>query len=497
MRGLFLLAWRGGDSSSFSLMIFSSLTFLFVFLPVLLVAYYACPAKYRNWVALAASGFFYAWGAPRFVLVLVASSLADYVLSCELSAGRRSPGVRRGVLAAAIVMNIGLLLYFKYANFFVEELNGLLARLGGGEFSWMDVALPIGISFFTFQKVSYLVDVYRGTAQVARNAGDYLLYVMLFPQLIAGPIVRYHDVARQLVERDYTSSRFFTGILRFCQGLGKKVLVANTLGEIADAAFGAAPGDLSCGWAWLGVLAYAFQIYFDFSGYSDMAIGLGRLLGIEFLENFNRPYISKNFTEFWRRWHISLSNWMREYLYVPLGGNRKGETRTYFNLWIVFLISGFWHGAAWNFIAWGAFHGFFLSVDKLFKGTRLSRAPAWLALPATFVLVLFSWVLFRAPTLTDALAYMGRMVSPMAVGAPEPLVAAVFGLRQQVMLAAALVLCFGPAVWRHPFDFMRLDPAQATLRQVLVRFVVAMGLLAWSVAVLATSTFNPFIYFRF
>jgi alginate O-acetyltransferase complex protein AlgI len=477
-------------------MIFSSLTFLFVFLPVLLAAYYACPAKHRNWVALAASGLFYAWGAPRFVVVLFASSLVDYRLSRELPEGKRSPGVRKGVLSAAVALNIGLLLYFKYANFFVGELNGWLARVGAAGFPWTAIALPIGISFFTFQKVSYLVDVYRGTAQVARNAADYLLYVVLFPQLIAGPIVRYHDVARQLVEREYVRERFFAGILRFCQGLAKKVLVANTLGEVADAAFGAGPATLACGWAWLGVLAYAFQIYFDFSGYSDMAIGLGRLLGIEFLENFNRPYISHSFTEFWRRWHISLSNFMREYLYVPLGGNRKGEGRTYLNLWIVFLVSGFWHGAAWNFVAWGAYHGFFLSLDKLFKGTRISRAPAWLAIPSTFVLVLFSWVLFRAPTLGHALAYLGRMADVFSA-APASTATIVFGLRHRTMLAAALVLCFGPAVKRNPFDFMRLEPAQATLWQAIARFAVAMLLLVWSASVLATSSFNPFIYFRF
>ena len=266
--------------------------------------------------------------------------------------------------------------------------------------------------------------------------------------------------------------------------------------KLADAAFGAAPGDLSCGAAWLGALAYAFQIYFDFSGYSDMAIGLGRLMGLEFLENFNRPYVSRNFTEFWRRWHISLSNFMREYLYVPLGGNRKSEARTYLNLWIVFLASGFWHGAAWNFVAWGAYHGFFLSLDKLFKNTRVSRAPAWAVIPATFALVLFSWVLFRAPTLSHALAYMERMVNVFAA-APAAAAAIEFGLRHQTMLAAALVLCFGPAVKARTFDFMRLEPAAATLGQVAARFAVAMLLLAWSAAVLATSSFNPFIYFRF
>ncbi|NCA81656.1 MAG: MBOAT family protein [Opitutae bacterium] len=477
-------------------MVFSSLTFLFIFLPVLLAAYYACPARHRNGVALLASGFFYAWGAPRFVIVLFLSSLVDYALSRELPEGRRSPAARQGALAAAVVLNIGLLLYFKYANFFVAELNGWLARFGAGGVSWTAVALPIGISFFTFQKVSYLVDVYRGTAQVARNAVDYLLYVALFPQLIAGPIVRYHDVAVQLIRREHTRERFFTGILRFCQGLGKKVLVANTMAEVADAAFGAAPAGLSCGWAWVGVLAYAFQIYFDFSGYSDMAIGLGRMLGIEFLENFNRPYISRSITEFWRRWHISLSNWMREYLYIPLGGNRKGVARTYLHLWLVFLVSGFWHGAAWNFVAWGAFHGFFLCLDKLCKGTRVARAPAWAGIPVTFALVLFSWVLFRAETLAHAVAYMGRMVDVFPA-APGAAAAIELGLRHQAMLVAALGLCFGPAVKARAFDFMRLEPAQATAGQVAARFAVAMLLLGWSASVLATRTFNPFIYFRF
>lgn len=477
-------------------MVFSSLTFLFVFLPVLLAAYYACPARHRNAVALAGSLFFYAWGAPRFVLVLVLSSLADYGLGRELPAGKRSERARKGILALAVALNVSLLLYFKYANFFVAELNGWLARFGTGEVGWTAVALPIGISFFTFQKVSYLADVYRGTAKPARSAADYLLYVALFPQLIAGPIVRYHDVAQQLVAREHTRERFFAGILRFSQGLGKKVLVANTMAEVADAAFGTAPGTLSCAGAWLGVGAYAFQIYFDFSGYSDMAIGLGRMLGIEFLENFNRPYISRTITEFWRRWHVSLSNFMREYLYVPLGGNRKGVVRTYLNLWLVFLVSGFWHGAAWNFVAWGAFHGFFLCLDKALKNTRIARAPAWAGVPVTFVLVLFSWVLFRAETLSHAVAYAGRMVDFFGA-APAAAAAIEFGLRHQATLLAAFALCFGPAVKPHPFDFMRLEAARATVGQAAARFAAAMVLLAWSAAVLATSSFNPFIYFRF
>ena len=485
-----------GVGASLRAMVFSSLTFLFVFLPLALAGYYACPPRWRNWAALAASGIFYAWGAPRFVLALVGSSLMDYWLGRLLPPGAKGEGTRRRALGVAAAANVGMLLYFKYANFFVAELNGMLERLGAGGVEWTAVALPIGISFFTFQKLSYLVDVYRGTAKPARSAADYVLYVALFPQLIAGPIVRYHDVARQLEGRTYEAERFFAGILRFCQGLGKKVLVANAMAEVADAAFGTAPGALGCGWAWVGIVAYAFQIYFDFSGYSDMAIGLGRMLGIEFLENFDRPYVSRSITEFWRRWHISLSNWMREYLYVPLGGNRKGRGRTYLNLWIVFLISGFWHGAAWNFVAWGAFHGFFLCLDKLAGRERTAKIPGWIGLPATFVLVLFSWVLFRAETLGHSEEDAGRMADVFGA-APEDAAAIAFGPRHAAAMAAGFVLCFGPAIWPRPYDFMRLDPWKATARQAAGRFAVAMGLLAWSAAVLATSSFNPFIYFRF
>ena len=476
-------------------MVFSSLTFLFLFLPVVLGAYYAAPVRWRNAVALAGSAVFYAWGAPRFVLVLFVSGLVDFVLSRRLPEGCGPVRRRKQILSVAVLLNVALLLYFKYANFFAGEVNRWLGWFGveGGE--WTVVALPIGISFFTFQKLSYLVDVYRGTARPARNAGDYLLYVALFPQLIAGPIVRYHDVALQLVSREHTRERFFAGILRFCQGLGKKVLVANTMAEVADAAFGAVPGSLGAGWAWVGAVAYALQIYFDFSGYSDMAIGLGRLLGIEFLENFNRPYISRSITEFWRRWHISLSNWMREYLYIPLGGNRRGTARTYLNLWVVFLISGFWHGAAWNFVVWGAFHGFFLCLDKLF-GPKLRRFPGWTGLPVTFVLVLFSWVLFRADSLGHAVDYMGRMVGGWG-SAGTGGNAVLFESRHLWTMIAGLLLCFGPVFRPKPFDFMRLEAKNASVGQLAGRFGVAMGLFVWSAAVLATSSFNPFIYFRF
>jgi alginate O-acetyltransferase complex protein AlgI len=478
-------------------MVFSSLVFLFAFLPVTLLVYYAVPNRHRNFVALAASAFFYAWGAPRFIFVLVASCAFDYVLSHRLH--ETDPALKRrrhGLLATAVTINLSVLFYFKYANFFVAQVNQLLATLGGRPMAWLEVALPIGISFFTFQKISYLVDVYRGTARPAKSFGTYVLYVVLFPQLIAGPIVRYHDVAAQLESRDHTAEKFLSGIWRFCLGLGKKVLIANILGEVADRAFDTAVAELPASYAWVGVSCYAFQIYFDFSGYSDMAIGLGRMLGIEFLENFNRPYLARNFTEFWRRWHISLSNFMREYLYLPLGGNRVGRFRTYLNLWIVFVCSGFWHGAAWNFVVWGAYHGFFLSLDKMLKGTRWGRMPGVIAVPLNFLLVLFSWVLFRSKDLGCAMQYLRRMLDFTANRVtPEYPWNEMMGAPAWAVLAAAVVITFAPAFLHSA------GPAPATgEKRVAVRvlqYAVSLVLLVFSAAALATSKFNPFIYFRF
>jgi len=475
-------------------MVFSSLYFLFVFLPATLLAYYACPPRGRNWVALAASLFFYAWGAPRFIFVLIGSCLADFWLGHRL---REGAARRRGWLALGLAVNVGVLVYFKYANFLVAQVNAILAAAGAGPLPWAEVALPIGISFFTFQKISYLMDVYRGGAVPAPTFHHYLLYVALFPQLIAGPIVRYHDVAAQLVRRAHSFAKMASGVRRFCLGLGKKVLVANILAEVADRAFAIAPAELTPGYAWVGVLCYAFQIYFDFSGYSDMALGLGRMLGFEFLENFDRPYISRNFTEFWRRWHISLSNFMREYLYIPLCGNRQGEWRTYLNLWIVFVISGFWHGAAWNFVVWGGYHGLFLSLDKLLRPTRLSRLPGIVAVPGTFMLVLFSWVLFRANTLAHAAAYLRCMLLPWT-GADRPALPPAefmdpFG---GLTLAVAAAVCFIPAV---PAARSWLDRvgAAATPGSALALAVGSILLLVCSAMALAAGTFNPFIYFRF
>ena len=492
-------------------MVFSSLTFLLLLLPGILLVYYLVPRRARNAVALVASLFFYAWGAPRFVLVLITACAGNFVVGRMIdhpgasfltgrAAGRHSKecryGTRRGWLTAGVLVNVAVLVYFKYANFLVDELNLVLGAAGMSSVGWTAVALPIGISFFTFHEISYLVDVYRGVAPAARSFKDFLLYVTLFPQLIAGPIVRYHDVALQLRERDYKVERFYAGIIRFCVGLAKKVLVANVLAETADGVFAQSAATLGAGAAWIGILAYAFQLYFDFSGYSDMAIGLGRMLGFEFLENFNRPYVSASFTEFWRRWHISLSNFMREYVYVPLGGNRKGRIRTYWNLWLVFLISGFWHGAAWNFVAWGAYHGVFLCLDKLFSGTRLGRMPRWVAVPGTFVLVLIGWVFFRAPDLGYAVRFLGSMTG--GASTVTGTLAGCFEMRHAVMLVLAAGICFGPAIKGDLLSWCD-EPMVALDRpwRTGVQGVAALVMLVLSTVALATSHFNPFIYFRF
>lgn len=480
-------------------MVFSSILFVFAFLPVVLLLYGLSPRKYRNYVALAASCFFYAWGAPRFLFVLLGSSLLDFGISRMMGpAGEKSRNTRRWLLAVGVSINLAVFLYFKYANFFVGEFGRLLERLGCDSPAWSDVALPIGISFFTFQKLSYLVDVYRGIVRPARAASAYVLYVSLFPQLIAGPIVRYHDISDQLFNRDVSPDRMLSGIWRFCRGLARKVLIANVMGEVADHAFAMGADRLCPMEAWIGAVCYSFQIYFDFSGYSDMAIGLGRMLGFEFLENFNSPYISRNFMEFWRRWHISLSNWMREYLYIPLGGNRAGRGRTYANLWIVFMLSGLWHGAAWNFLLWGFYHGLFICLARLIGKERARRIPDVISIPVTFLLVTLGWVFFRADTLPHALVYLGRMF-PLAgaecAAAPVPL-DQLLNCHSGFIFLVAAVCSFAPA-----FRIFRAGPESfwkvRTNCSLLVKFAFGLGFLFLSVCALAAERFNPFIYFRF
>ncbi|MCL4167193.1 UNVERIFIED_CONTAM: hypothetical protein GTU68_031952, partial [Idotea baltica] len=376
-------------------MVFSSFTFLFAFLPLVLLLYASAPRPLRNPVLLFASYFFYAWGAPKVLPLLFVGSLVDFYLARFLLPGGRQQRRR---------------LAFKYANFFVEQLNASVTALGMQAIPWLSIALPIGISFYTFQKISYLIDVFRGEADPASSFFDYALYVAFFPQLIAGPIIRYLDLDKQLKSRTHSLSLMLYGANRFSFGLAKKILIADPMGQVARNIFELDPSQLSTSYAWVGAVAYSFQIYFDFSAYSDMAIGLGAAFGFRIPENFNFPYVSRTLTEFWRRWHISLSTWMREYLYIPLGGNKVSTFRLYTNLWIVFLLSGFWHGASWTFVLWGAFHGFFLTLDRIFLARWMAHIPRGLAAICTYVIVVFSWVLFRTESIEQTLIFYSAML---------------------------------------------------------------------------------------
>jgi alginate O-acetyltransferase complex protein AlgI len=468
-------------------MVFSSITFLFYFLPVFYIIYYLLPKSARNWWVLVASIFFYAWGAPEFIVILILSSILDFYLVRAIPKSNKQKA--RALLGISLVKNVGLLVYYKYSNFFIENVNRALEGLGYDEVPALNLLLPIGISFYTFQTITYAMDVYRGRHAPLSSPHLLLLYILSFPQLIAGPIVQFNDVADQLTGRTETSEKFLFGFYRFALGLGKKVLIANTMGSLALVYFD--HPDLSTGGAWLGILAYTFQIYFDFSGYSDMAIGLGKMMGFDFPENFNNPYASKSITEFWRRWHITLGSWMRQYLYIPLGGNRvTNKGRLYLNLWIVFLISGLWHGASWNFVIWGAFHGFFLVVERLFLKHILDRIGvfAWLW---TFLLVVVGWVFFALEDSTKALEYLETMFRFNGFKG--------FQISNEELSILLLAIFF---------SFLTLTKMGRTLAEfafnesvpffrVTIRVFISFTLIILAASAITTEGFNPFIYFRF
>ncbi len=472
-------------------MVFSSSLFLLYFLPAFFIMYYLSPRFLKNYVALLASVFFYAWGAPDFIFIVLGSIVIDFYLVKQLH--RKSGNAKRWLTGASIALNIGLLLYFKYANFFVENLDAMLAVFGMTPVKWTAVVLPIGISFFSFQKMTYAVDVYRGIHPPLKKVSDLALYILMFPQLIAGPIVRYNEVADQMVDRRSNENldNRITGFFRFALGLAKKVLLANPLGAFADSVFAADAQFVSTGTLWIGILAYAFQIYYDFAGYSDMAIGLGRMIGFDFPENFNNPYISRNISEFWRRWHMTLGRWMRDYLYIPLGGNKVTVKRMYLNLWLVFLISGFWHGAAWNFVVWGAFHGFFLIADRIFL---LSFYKAIGKLPSviiTFVITLVGWVLFRSENMSQVWDFTTGMFSfrggDTIFVSREVWMTLVFG-------AFFAFLAYDPRfeAWQS-----KLFSKQQQLRTLVVMTLASIIFFVLSLGAITSSGFNPFIYFRF
>jgi alginate O-acetyltransferase complex protein AlgI len=475
-------------------MVFSSSLFLLYFFPLFLFVYYLADTKYKNAVIVVFSVFFYMWGAPKFVFVILASIIVDYYLSHWIykTSGKR----KKSILIFSVCVNISILLYFKYANFFVENINHLLISFGAREpLNWTSVALPIGISFFTFHELSYIIDVYRGVNKPMQKITDYAVYILLFPQLIAGPIIRYKEVANQIIDRHHqeTIDNKLTGFFRFVIGLSKKVLIANVLGQEVDRIFSIPTGELSTSMAWIGIIAYSFQIYFDFSGYSDMAIGIARMIGILFPENFDNPYISRNITEFWKRWHISLSRWMRDYLYIPLGGNKVNtKSRLYFNLCLVFIISGFWHGAAWNFIVWGAFHGLFLIADRLFllKITeRMGKIPSMIF---TYIIVTVGWVFFRAHNLEYAMGYLKSM-SGFTGAINESILDNKFYF---ILTIAALFSFTGIFTKVHHVQNNILFRAPAQKRLVTFGFVCIV-LMTLCIGSISSSGFNPFIYFRF
>jgi alginate O-acetyltransferase complex protein AlgI len=487
-------------------MVFSSVTFLFFFLPAVLIAYYLVPRRARNALLVLASLLFYTWGAGWIVLVLLVSIGFNglFGLGVERSMEAERRGRAQLILAVAVIANVAVLAWFKYANFTVETMNGIIGAAGGGALAWTDILLPIGISFYTFHSLSYLLDIYRGTARHLSSPIDFALYITFFPQLVAGPIVRFHEIREQLVRRVESVPTFAGGIYRFCHGLGKKVLIADTVAPIADAAFAVSPGELTTAAAVLGVIAYAVQLYFDFSGYSDMALGLAMMFGIHLPENFARPYSSRSVTEFWRRWHMSLSRWFRDYLYIPLGGNRGSALSTYRNLVIVFLIVGLWHGAAWTFVLWGAYHGVLLLVERALgvgrdgarrgdvgRGDAEADRPDPLGQARTVALVLFGWILFRAPDLGHAVGYMAALARP---GLDLPV-----SLARSLDPLAIIALAIGCASVLLPRDWVtgvRLERATMPAVRALRLAVVAL-VFPTAVSFLIAGDFSPFLYFQF
>ena len=481
-------------------MVFSSTIFLFFFLPLTLLAYFVVGPRGRNAILLAASLLFYAWGETVYLLVMLFSIAANYLFGLLIDQARQRG--RRGRLAFvfAVATNLGLLGFFKYANFFVDNLNQLLQVLGVAPVEVGRVHLPIGISFFTFQALSYIIDLYRDETRVQRSLLNFALYKALFPQLIAGPIVRYRDVAREIEQRTVSLHDFAGGVQRFIIGLGKKVLIANVMGRAADTIFATPAETLPATLAWTGAIAFMLQIYFDFSGYSDMAIGLGRMFGFHFLENFNYPYIARSVREFWRRWHISLSTWFRDYLYIPLGGNRHGPVRTGANLLLVFLLCGLWHGASWTFLIWGVYHGIFLVLERVPAVRRLlDRLPAPLQHAYVLLVVLVGWVFFRADTFAHALAYLEAMVD----FSRPPL----FNSQLFLALNNEFSLTLAAAVIGSTPVFMLLQrwrtgrpivPAPAMRWLAATAQVGSLGfVLVYSIAAVLGGAHNPFLYFRF
>lgn len=483
-------------------MVFSSVIFLWVLLPVILGCYYLSPGPFRNGLLMVFSLFFYAWGEPGYIVLMVASVLLNFSFGIWIETAEK----KKGLLALCVACNLLILGYFKYSGFLIETINSMLAGTGR-ELPAVAVSLPIGISFYTFQALSYVVDVYRGENRAQRNLVNMMLYISFFPQLIAGPIVKYHEIEAQIENRTVTAEDFSCGVKRFILGLGKKVILANSFAEVVDAVWAYPAGRVSAPLLWMTALLYMLQIYFDFSGYSDMAIGLGRMFGFTFQENFRLPYTASSVRDFWRKWHISLSGWFREYVYIPLGGNRKGTARTYLNLGIVFLLTGIWHGAGWTFLFWGLYHGCFLILERALPGTgsgtgvcqaakggqrKPSGCVRWcLAHLYTLAVVYFGWIFFRADTMGSAADFLRNMFLPHA---PVIFLERFLDRKLSLLLLTGLGAC-GPLPWLWKKWKGR---GLAEDGEITVPAMAGYLLVLWlSLLLLVNNTYNPFIYFRF
>ena len=467
-------------------MVFSSLVFLFVFLPIILFLYYISKDTYKNYLLLTASLFFYAWGEPTYVIIMLVSIFFNFIFGKKVDINKGS--AKKTWLLISIVFNISMLGVFKYTGFFIENLN-LIFNLG---IKNPGISLPLGISFFTFQAMSYVIDVYRKDAKVQNSFLNLALYISLFPQLVAGPIVRYQTVADQIDYRIHSLDKFTDGVTRFIVGLSKKVILSNSLGMLADTIFNTEVANLTVVSAWIGIVAYSLQIFFDFSGYSDMAIGLGKMFGFEFLENFNYPYISKSAGEFWRRWHISLGSWFRDYVYIPLGGSKKGKVRTYLNLFIVWFLTGFWHGASWTFIAWGLYFGILIALEKAFLDKILNRLFSPIRHLYLILVVMIGWIFFRADKFSYAFNYIKCL----------------FGFNKNILFNNVTISYINDYGFIILISILFSIPIIPNINKLLNRYnkynvyyivksFILMSMFVFTIIKLVNSTYNPFLYFRF
>lgn len=467
-------------------MVFSSLAFLYYFLPIVLLLYFVLPNKARNMLILISGLFFYAWGEPKYIFIMILSTAIDYTAGRLMDYFDKSPKKRTAFLLVSVIMNLGLLAVFKYSSFIITTVNSIF----GTAIPDPQLPLPIGISFYTFQSMSYTIDLYLRNIKVQKNFISFTSYVSLFPQIVAGPIVRYEDVAKEIDDREVNVSLVSIGIGKFMKGLAKKVLLANNIGLIWTQVKAMDYGEISAATAWIGILAFTFQIYFDFSGYSDMAIGLGKMLGFNFPVNFDHPYMSRSISEFWRRWHMTLGGWFRSYVYIPLGGNRKGLGRTIFNLFVVWALTGLWHGSSWNFVLWGLYFGVLIALERFGWGKILEKLPKIFSTLYTFVLVVFGWVLFDTNTLTDAWNYFKAMFGATGIAADTT---------SQYLFASNVVI-FAVCIFASTDYFTKIVDKIKEKKEVVYKYaapVIQLGVLVICTAYLVDATYNPFLYFRF